>query len=185
MRKLPLLILSAALLLGGCTTIISEQSRRLVDTQATFQEVREAPETYIGKHVMLGGRIAGVRNTPEGGQIEVVQFDLLSNGYPEATYVSYGRFLATSTQFLDSMIFRKGMLITLVGEIKGKTKQRLDEMEYIYPVVAMREWYLWRDNEWERSSVYPTQLPVYDPYYYGYGYEPYWFRPSAPPYRQR
>jgi outer membrane lipoprotein len=184
MCKLFMIILSTAMMLHGCTTFISEQSRRLVDTKATFAEVRQSPDSYIGKHIMLGGRIAGVKNTPEGSQIEVVQFDLTWSGYPEDKFVSYGRFLATSTEFLDTMIFRKGMLITMVGEIKGKTKQRLDEMEYIYPVIAMREWYLWRDSDWEKSSYFPSPSPPYDPYNYGYGFEPYWFRPISPPYRQ-
>jgi len=179
-----LIILSTALMLHGCSTIISEQSRRLVDTDANFSEVRESPETFIGKHVMLGGRIAGVKNTPEGGQIEIVQFDLGWNYYPEDKFISYGRFLATSSQYLERMIFREGMLITLVGEIKGKSKQRLDEIEYIYPVIAMREWHLWPDSGWD-SSYLPSPSPVYDPYYYGYGFEPYWFRPIGPPYRQR
>lgn len=185
MRHLLMIILSTTLLLQGCTTIISEQSRRLVDTEAQFSEVRESPDRFIGKHIMLGGRIAGVKNTPEGTQVEVVQFDLTWNGYPEDKFISYGRFLATSSEFLDKMIFREGMLITLVGEIKGKTKQRLDEMEYIYPVIAMREWHLWKDSEWDNSSYLPPPSPVYNPYYYGYGFEPYWFRPISPPYRQR
>lgn len=185
MRPLTMIIMSTVLLLHGCTTIISEQSRKLVDTDAPFTRIRETPDSFIGRHVMLGGRIAGVKNTPEGGQIEVVQFDLSWSGYPEDKFVSFGRFLATSTQFLDKMIFREGMLITLVGEVKGKTKQRLDEMEYIYPVVAMREWYLWRDSAWEKSAYFPPPSPMYDPYYYGYGFEPYWFRPIAPPFRQR
>lgn len=184
MRTLVWFILAMALMLQGCSTIISEQSRKLVDTDATFLQIRESPDLFIGKHVMLGGRIAGVKNAPEGTQIEVVQFDLTWNGYPKGKFISSGRFLATSTEFLDRMIFREGMLITLVGEIKGKTKLRLDEMEYIYPVIAMREWYLWRDSEWDNRSYLPPSAPPYNPYYYGYGFEPYWFRPVSPPYRQ-
>lgn len=185
MPKIYPIIFLLALILPGCTRVISEQSRKLVDTEASFQQVRESPDKFIGKHVMLGGRIVGAQNSREGTSIEIVQFDLTESGAPVDSFISAGRFLATSTDFLDPMIFRKGMLITLVGEIKGKRIQRLDEMEYIYPVVALREWYLWPGSGWEKSWYYPPQPPMYDPYYYGYGFEPYWFRPYGPPYRVR
>lgn len=185
MRALILIVIAGCLALQGCTRVISEQSRKLVDTDAKFMQVRESPETYIGKHIMLGGRIARVKNSQEGSQLEIVQFELTDSGVPEESFVSSGRFLATSTDYLDSTIFRKGMLITLVGEIKGKKIQRLDEMEYAYPLVALREWHLWKGSDWERGSYYLTQPPLYDPYYYGYGFEPYWYRPYGPPLRPR
>lgn len=185
MRTLLLTLLLLSVMITGCIRAISEPSRKLVDTEANFLQVREDPDKFIGKHIMLGGRIAGVKNSREGTSIEIVQFDLAESGAPIDTFISSGRFLATTSDFLDTMIFRKGMRITLVGEIKGKKIQRLDEMEYIYPVVAMREWYLWPGSDWEKSGYYPPQPPVYDPYYYGYGFEPYWFRPFGPPYRLR
>lgn len=184
MRTLILIITSVSLLLPGCTRVISEQSRKLVDTEAKFMQVREDPDKFIGKHIMLGGRIAGVKNTREGSQLEIVQFELTDSGVPEESFVSSGRFLAMTSEYLDATIFRKGMLVTLVGEIKGKKVQRIDEMDYVYPLVAMREWYLWKGSDWERGGYYPPPSPMYDPYYYGYGFEPYWFRPYGPPFRQ-
>lgn len=174
-----------SLMLTGCTTIISEGSRKLVDTDADFAQLKGSPERYIGKHVMLGGRIASVKNSMEGSQIEIVQFDLTSSGRPEETFISNGRFLAKSSDYLDSMIFKRGMLITLVGEIKGKIIQRLDDMDYPYLVVSLREWYLWPESGWDRGEAYPFPPPVYSPYYYGYGFEPYWYRPYGPIIRQK
>jgi outer membrane lipoprotein len=185
MRTFVLIIMCGLLMLSGCTRVISEQSRQLVDTDAKFMQIRETPEKYIGKHVMVGGRIAAVKNGNDGSQLEIVQFELMESGAPEESFVSSGRFLATTPQFLDTLIFKKGMLITLVGEIKGEKIQRLDEMEYAYPVIAMREWYLWKGSDWDRETYYMMQPPLYDPYYYGYGIEPYWFRPYGPPLRPR
>jgi outer membrane lipoprotein len=173
------LSLATFILLAGCTTIISEQSRKLVDTDARFSELRAKPESYIGKHIMLGGRIAGVRNSTDGAQIEVVQFDLTDRGIPEDSFISYGRFLATSSDYLDAMIFQKGMLIVLVGEIKGKRILRLDDMDYSYPVVAIREFHLWKDSDFDRAYLY-QQPPYYSPYYFGYGYEPFMPRIYGP-----
>lgn len=172
---LMLLLLTAT----GCTTVISEQSRKLVNTAADFKAVKEAPDNYIGKNILLGGRIANIRNSSDGAQLEIVQFDLTFQNYPEDTFISYGRFLATSSSYMDPLIFKRGMLITLVGEVKVKKTLRLDDMDYTYPVISMREWYLWPGSEPDRGcNSYPAALPHYDPYNYGFGYEPFLQRPG-------
>lgn len=180
MRRLTLLLISLAILSTGCVTVISEQSRKLVDTDAPFKVIKQAPEAYIGKHLLLGGRIANVRNSAEGAQLEIVQFDLSSRGYPEETFISHGRFLALNSSYMDPLVYRRGMLITLVGEIKGKKTMRLDDLDYTYPVLAMREWHIWRGSDLERGYVYPAPQPVYDPYSYGFGVEPFLQRPYSP-----
>lgn len=182
--RLPLLtIIFATLLCSGCTTIISEQSRRLVDTDAHFSTIRATPEIYIGKHLLIGGRIAGVRNSQNGGQLEIVQFDLDYSGAPEQTFRSFGRFIATANEYLDPLIYQRGMMITLVGEIKGKQTQRLDDMDYTYPVIAMREWHLWLGSDQWSPYRFPPNAPQYNPYNYGYGHEPFLPRPFNPLFR--
>lgn len=161
----------------GCTAVISEQSRKLVNTDAAFKTVREAPENFIGKHIMIGGRIANIRNSSDGAQLEIVQFELTSSGLPEDSFLSYGRFLAINSDYMDPMIFKRGMLITLVGELKGKKTLRLDDMDYTYPLIAIREWHLWRGSEAHSGYSYPIRPPEYNPYNYGYGYEPFLQRP--------
>ena len=186
MHTLLLMNLGLILTLSGCTPIISEQSRKLINSDASFQAIKETPENYIGKNILLGGRIANIRNSADGAQIEIVQFDLTSQSYPEDTFLSYGRFLATSSTYMDPLIFRRGMLITLVGEMKGKKTMRLDDMDYTYPVLSLREWYLWPgsgpDSE---STTYPPPLQGYNPYNFGFGYEPFLQRPYSPLYLPR
>ena len=177
MKRLALLAVSV-LMLSGCASVISEQSRKLVDPNIQFGQLREKPDAYVGKYVMVGGRIVTVKNTKEGGVLEVVQFHLDSSGMPQATDQTGGRFLATSTDFLDNAVFKPGRLITLVGEVKGKKTMPLDQIEYTYPVIAMREYYLWTETDYDRDYFYPP-LPYYDPYYFGYG-APYWMRPYEP-----
>ena len=186
MHTLLLMLLGLILTLSGCTPVISEQSRKLINSDASFQMLKEAPENYIGKNILLGGRIANIRNSVDGAQIEIVQFDLTSQSYPEDTFLSYGRFLATSSTYMDPLIFRRGMLITLVGELKGKKTQRLDDMDYTYPVISLREWYLWPGSGPDRGcTTYPCPLPQYDPYNFGFGYEPFLQRPYSPLYVPR
>jgi outer membrane lipoprotein len=181
MCNLLLMLLGLILTLSGCTTIISEQSLKLINTDASFKTLKEAPENYIGKNILLGGRIANIRNSADGAQIEIVQFELTSQSYPEDTFLSYGRFLATNSSYMDPLIFKRGMLITLVGELKGKKTQRLDDMDYTYPVISMREWYLWPGSGSDSvCNTYPTPLHQYDPNNFGFGYEPFLPRSSSP-----
>lgn len=180
MRYLLIVYLLTGLMITGCTTIISDQSRSSVNTDAPFKAVRENPDNYIGKNIMLGGRIVNVKNSSAGAQIEIVQFDLNSRSYPEDRFISYGRFLATDSNYMDPMVFKSGMLLTLVGEIKGKKTMRLDEMDYTYPTVSIREWYLWPGSSTDGSCGYPVNSPGYNPYNYGLGTEPFFQRPFAP-----
>lgn len=182
MRQIGLLLVLLTAL-SGCAQVISEQGRRLVDPAVTFGKLKQHPDEFIGKYVVLGGIVAAARNAKEGGELEVVQVPLDSDDIPLNTLSTGGRFLATSSQFLDAMIYKPGRLVTILGEVKGKQVRPLDEVDYTYPVVAIREIHVWKSPEAEKGFPYPAPGPFYnyEPYYYGYGVGPYWFRPYGPP----
>ncbi|MBT1076723.1 Slp family lipoprotein [Geobacter grbiciae] len=181
-----LIILLTTLSLSGCAHVISEQSRSLVDPTITYAMLKEKPDAFVGKYVQLGGVIVGVKNTTTGSQLEIMQVALDKTGMPEDTFRSEGRFLAISESFLDSMIYKPDRLVTLVGEVKGKKVMPVDEVEYTYPVLAIKEIYVWKSYDYEKGYPYPTPPPYsfYDPYYYGYWPGPYWYRPLGPVYRR-
>ncbi len=133
--------------MAGCTTIISHQSLSLVDRRISFKELRQDPDRYVGKHLLLGGGIAAVRNTRQGGELEVVQFKTDESGEITDTAASEGRFIASSTDFLDPALYRTGLLVTLVGTVQGKKTMWLEEVDYTYPVLAIRELHLWKPEE--------------------------------------
>jgi outer membrane lipoprotein len=146
MRRLFLLTVMTVCL-AGCAPVISEQSLSLVDRGVSFAELRRDPDRYKGKHVLLGGGIAGVRNTNEGGELELVQFATGEKGKITETARTGGRFIARSKEFLDPVVFRAGLLVTLVGEVVGKKSMPLGEVGYTYPVVEMREIHVWKPGE--------------------------------------
>ncbi|AJE03070.1 Slp family lipoprotein [Geobacter pickeringii] len=186
MKNFFALLLLTLTALAGCAHVISDESRRLVDPGITFSMLKEKPDSYTGKYVMLGGVIAGIKNTKEGSQLEVMQVRLDDSGMPEDTFRTEGRFLATTDRFLDSMIFKPGRLVTAVGEVRGKKTVPLDEVDYTYPVIAIREIHVWKSYDYEQGYPYPTPAPYYyyDPYYYGFWPGPYWYRPLGPVYRR-
>lgn len=169
MKYSRLFIALAFFLCAGCATrVISEESLRLVDRSLGFAQLKENPDRYVGSHVLLGGAIASVGNTKQMGQLEVVQFQLDSDNMPVEANVSGGRFLARTDGFLDPLVFKPGRLVTIVGEVKGQKTMRLDQVEYDYPVIAIREIHLWKPAE---VRTYPYPYPYYDDY---------WWRPFRP-----
>ena len=93
-----LLLALAILCTTGCSTIISRQSLTLVDPGITFVELRKDPGRYEGKYLLLGGGIAGVRNTNAGGELEVVQFATDESGEITTTAASGGASTSTSNR---------------------------------------------------------------------------------------
>lgn len=168
-----MVILVVMLLITGCIHAISEESRNLVDPTIQFSSLRANPDSYVGKYVMLGGTIAGIRNDKDGSQLEIVQSPLESNDLPqEVSNSSGGRFLAISSGFLDPMVYKAGRRVTVVGQVQGKKTLPIDQVEYRYPVLAIRELHLWSTSE--------IQPPQYPPP--GYYYDPFWW---GPPYYWR
>lgn len=171
MKYLRFFIVVAFSLCAGCSTpVISEESLRLVDRSFSFSQLKEAADRYVGKYAILGGAIASVSNTKQMGQLEVVQFQLDSDNMPVESYTSGGRFLAQTDGFLDPLVYKRGRLVTIVGEVKGHKTMRLDQTEYDYPIIAIREIHLWK----------PAEVRYYYPYPYPPYYDDYWWRPYRP-----
>lgn len=153
MRTL-ILLTATALCLAGCAPVLSNQSLRLVDRGISFAELRQEPDRYMGRHLLLAGGIAGVRNTNEGGELELVQFATDENGKITDTANSPGRFIATSPAFLDPAVYRTGLLVTLVGEVLGKKSMLLGDVDYTYPLLAIREIRLWKPEEFPKPPTF-------------------------------
>ncbi len=154
--------------LTGCTHLIGKENRNLAAVSVSFESLKENPQRFVGKEVTLGGVIAGVKNSADGGQIEIVQYLMTEEGYPDETQGSAGRFLATAPTFIDNLVYKEGSLITLTGEVKGTRVMPLDDVSYTYPVVSIKESHIWQPDEKRQS---PFQVPGtnrVDPYYYGH-----------------
>ena len=155
MRNPFICLLPVALLIAGCSHWISEQSRALADRTVTYSHLRENPEAYRGKFVLLGGIVAAVTHTDEGTRLEVVEHRLDSRELPDQVVPSRGRFLATTPESLDPAKYKPGALVSMMGEMTGKELQLQGGAEYAYPVIAIRE-------------IRAIELPEIHPeYYYG------------------
>jgi outer membrane lipoprotein len=168
-------------MISGFLISCSPFSRNLmdkVDPGVSLQKVQRDPQPYLGKTVLWGGVIIRSQVQMDSSLLFVRQTDLDYEKRPTHLDRSIGRFLARYPGFLDPAIYKEGRQVTVIGEVTGVEVLALDNTQYPYPVVRVKELHLW-----EREPVY---YPYYDypppwywePYPYGwrrYPYYPYWY----------
>lgn len=138
-----LLVIVAALAVGGCTAVISQESLETVDREVRFEQVLENPSAYRGTVMLLGGEIIETENMPNKTLIIVLQRPLGYRQEPYSEGESKGRFIVSAPDFLDPAIYRPRRKITVVGTVMGEQVRPLGELEYTYPVIEKQELYLW------------------------------------------
>lgn len=147
MKRMVWSVFALVSLLGGCAHVISEAGLATVDRSIPYADIKKNPESLAGKSVLVGGIIAETRSSGDLMQLEVAQLELLSNGVPDEASHSGGRFLVMSGELLDPVIYRPGLLVTVIGEIKGQKVQKLGGADYRYPLVSAKEIRLFREPD--------------------------------------
>jgi outer membrane lipoprotein len=61
--------------------------------------------------------------------------------------------------------------VTVAGEIKGKRVLPLDEIDYTYPVISVKEIHLWSPKRKDQFYPYPYWHYWHYPWWW---YYPYW-----------
>lgn len=145
----------AVLFSAGCSHVVSREMRVLAENEGAASLVFKNPDAYRGKLVILGGLIAGSRNTREGTSLEIVEKELDYRGRPKATDRSRGRFIVLHDGYLDTAIFSSGRYVTVAGEVTGSRVRMLGEMEYSYLMIRSREIHLV-----DRSAGIPVTFGV-------------------------
>lgn len=139
--------LSAIILLGifmaGCAPVISKQVRDQVRPDITFSAVLNDPEQHKGHMIILSGIVLKTENTKEGTLLQVLQRPAGFRGKPKDVDETSGRFLALDSRYLDVNVFTEGRAVTIAGEIQGMKTLPLDKTEYTYPLISVKELYLW------------------------------------------
>jgi outer membrane lipoprotein len=186
-----LVMASAYVLAGGCAKSAHQTGRdqldRLVpaevlsqvDESVSFKELRADPQQYVGRTVMVSGVALNARRAKDGTEIEVLQVPTERGLSPsDRKTKSEGRFLAVqSNGFLDPAVIEKDTPLTVIGDVKGVATKALDEGEYQYPVLDVKQLIDWnevrsRDRNGFDSDYYGRYGGYYGPWsswYYGFG----------------
>jgi len=144
--------------LMGCATGISQQSRSRVTYAGPFSELQKTPDIYKDEIIMLGGKILETSVSSTLSQLTVLQLELGNDGRPLNLDQSHGRFIIESRQFLDPEIYQKGMLLTLVGKLKGSKILSIGGFDYVYPLLEPMEIKLW-----------PMEILTQPRFHFGFG----------------
>jgi outer membrane lipoprotein len=166
-------LLSLAVVLSGCAT--ASEGPLESDRTIPFTQIKNSPDSFKGQTAVLGGEVLGAKRLKDGTRIEVLQLPLNSSQVPVADLTqSQGRFLAIQREFLDPATIPKGTRITVTGELAGSQTMPLDETEYTYPVIEVRDLKVW--PQMAEAAPYPVRpYPYYYPYpYWGPLWGPYW-----------
>lgn len=171
-------VLPAWLIAGGCakspsTAEITQAEE--IDRTIAFPQLIETPDSYRGHIVMFGGEVITAKRLKTGTRIEVLQLPLGDNYEPLTDRMAtQGRFFAMETKPMDPAALPPGTRVTVVGEVSGSTTLPLDEIEYVYPVLTIRQVHVWSPP----TDVRYLYQPVYPGYYYfwgPYGRYPWWW----------
>lgn len=146
-------IFLVSLWLQACTSspnIIPEPLESQIDPALTFTRVIQAPESYTGKLILVGGEVLKAKGLEEGIQLEILQLPLNEDQRPVNQRISsQGRFLALKKEFLDPATFPQNTQVTIVGEVTGSRLAPLDETEYQYPTITVKHLHVWEANPYE------------------------------------
>ncbi len=138
-RLLLALLLSAAL--ASCATPVFRDTGNSI--AATPADVQQQPEDFRGAEVVWGGRIVAVENREETTEVEVVAYPLDRDQQPSPEEPTQGRFILVLPGFVEPFDYPAGRHLTAQGVLSGTRVGRVQEHEYVYPLVRARAVHVW------------------------------------------
>lgn len=129
--------------LFGCAPVLSSGVIQQSDASVTFSDLVRTTANYTGKTVVLGGTVIASKITQSKTELEMLQRPLGYRMEPILNDQSEGRFLVVFDQLLDDKIYENGRKITLAAEVVGSETRPLENIQYNYPVLKIKEHYLW------------------------------------------
>ena len=95
------------------------------------------------RRVEWGGTIIAVSNQRDSTELEVLAYPLATDGRPDTTAPSSGRFIAVRQGFLEPADYRAGRLVTVSGPVLGVRQGQVGQAQYSFPTMAadsLRSW---------------------------------------------
>ncbi|OOS00110.1 hypothetical protein B0186_07025 [Canicola haemoglobinophilus] len=96
------------------------------------------------KQARLGGKVIKATALQNKMKIEVLSLPILTfSGRPELEGQTNGRFIAYLDGFIDPESL-KDQYITMGGFLKGAEKGKIDQADYIYPILQGKDYRIWQ-----------------------------------------
>lgn len=162
--------ISSVLFLPACSSQVPPDIRHGLKDSPTISKIQADPEAYTSQPVRWGGVILNIENRQDSSRLTIVAYPLSKNGEPQVSKNTIGRFVAKFNFFLEPQVYSRDRVITLTGELIKTETIKVGNFPYTYPVIAVKQYFLWPVEE-PAEILYPPWW--YDPYYW----------PHHPPYR--
>ena len=143
-RVSALTALVASLSLAGCASGPMFEAKG-IDAALTPARVAKDGAVPQGAQVIWGGSIIASTNLEKGTQIEVLGYSLDGTQRPRVEEPPLGRFLILYPDYLETVDYAAGRLVTVKGRVASVREGQVGESHYRYPVVApdSNGLYLW------------------------------------------
>ena len=133
----------AAVVLLACSTPAKFASND-IDLSITPQRAVAESATLQNVQMLWGGVIISSVNLKDATQFEILAYPLTSEQRPDINQPAVGRFLALQEGYLEITDYAQGRLMTVSGTLQDKRSGRIGETEYIYPVLKINQFHLWK-----------------------------------------
>lgn len=109
-------------------------------------EVAAAPERYHAADVVWGGKILDVRNRADTTEVQVIAYPIDAAQRPDQRAPTEGRFIVVLPGYVEPLDFPAGRFLTVRGHLDGTRVGRVDDHDYVYPLLRRDALHLWPVN---------------------------------------
>ena len=149
MSRIALSVSIAAL--AGCTAPVFKDAPPSAERPL---DVAGEPERYHDTDVLWGGKIIAVRNLEGTTEVQVVAYPLDDAQRPLQAAPTEGRFIVALPGYVEALDYPLGRFVTLRGQVHGTRSGRVDDHDYVFPLVENATVHLWPVNfPYERPRI--------------------------------
>ncbi len=151
----------------GTYEVIPSHLEDKVRMDLSFDQVAQNPGAHEGDLVMWGGKVLAVNRIEGKTRIEMLHLPLDGVHCPiDAPTASRGRYIAVDTghEIESPASLPKDTLVTVIGEVRGVINAPLDQGQYAYPRIAIRDMTAWERQTGIRHSPPGAQMHGYRPF---------------------
>ena len=150
--RLAALLLSVSIL-AGCASSISKQYLAKVSYKGGFEEILNDPEKYVGKIVLMGGRIVQISASEMNSELMVLHMPLDLDHVPYNHSYSVGPYILTAARYLDPVQFEPGILLTVVARLTGSRQIKFNDKNHEIPMMHIMQIVLWEPRKKLRPNL--------------------------------
>jgi len=147
------------LTLSACSTAPKLQLEGVNKALTPVNSLSNFSENKKSK-VNWGGIIVNSLNLKEGTVLEVLAYPLNSNYEPNTKKEPLGRFIIEHTEYLETVNYSAGRIITVVGQLIEIRKGSIGEAEYNYPVITAEQLHLWPTDDQKSDTRFHLGVGV-------------------------